>query len=93
MEEYDKVTQNFSRFFNSDELQRIIDTKVDTRTLTQVFQLKASKKELESAMSVIENLYQRLRHLSILQVELARVLVPGDASSSMQAGETINTKI
>ena len=34
-----------------------------------------------------------MRHLSILQVELARVLVPGNASSSMQAGETINTKI
>ena len=44
-------------------------------------------------MTVIENLYQRLRHLSILQVELARVLVPGNASSSMKAGETINTKI
>ena len=57
MEQYDRVTQNFSKFFNSDELQRIIDTKVDTKTLTQVFQLKASKKELESAMSVIENLY------------------------------------
>ena len=26
-------------------------------------------------------------------MELARVLVPGNASSSMQAGETINTKI
>ena len=54
---------------------------------------QASKKQLESAMTVIENLYQRLRHLSILQVELARVLVPGNASSSMKAGETINTKI
>ena len=37
MEQYDRVTENFSRFFNSDELQRIIDTKVDTKTLTQVF--------------------------------------------------------
>ncbi len=37
MEQYDRVTENFSKFFNSDELQRIIDTKVDTKTLTQVF--------------------------------------------------------
>ena len=93
MEQYDEVVRKFAKFFNSDELQRIIDTKVDTKTLTEVFQLKASKKQLESAMTVIENLYQRLRHLSILQVELARVLVPGNASSSMKAGETINTKI
>ena len=44
MEQYDGVVRKFAKFFNSDELQRIIDTKVDTKTLTEVFQLKASKK-------------------------------------------------
>ena len=37
MEQYDEVVRKFAKFFNSDELQRIIDTKVDTKTLTEVF--------------------------------------------------------
>ena len=44
-------------------------------------------------MTIIGSLYERTRQLAILQVEIARVLVPGKPSSSLKAGETINTKI
>jgi hypothetical protein len=66
---------------------------VDKKALLRISQQKASKKEFKTAMGIIESLYQRLRQLSIMQVEITRVLIPGKSSSSNKAGETINTKI
>ena len=70
-----------------------MDNMVDHKALLKVSQTKASKKEFNSAMAIVSSLYERLRQLSIMQVEMARVLVPGKPSSSLKAGETINTKI
>ena len=66
MQAYDKVTVAFSKFFNGDELNRVIENKVDNHTLVKVAESKASRKELDAAMSIVENVYQRLRHLAIL---------------------------
>ena len=93
LEKYETVAKNFQKFFNEDELMRIVKNKVDYDTMEKMTHSKASRKEFESSLEITTNLYQRLRHLSILVVELARVLVPGKSSSSLQATETINTKI
>jgi hypothetical protein len=41
---------------------------------------------------IVENIYQRLKTLSLLQVETARVLLPQKTSSSFKAQEAINMK-
>ena len=87
------MAQGFKKFFNQEELFRVLDNMVDHKALLKVSQTKASKKEFKSAMTIIGSLYERTRQLAILQVEIARVRVPGKPSSSLKAGETINTKI
>ena len=93
LQQYERVAQGFSKFFSQDELFRVLDNVVDQKALLKVSQTKASKKEFKQAMSIIESLYQRLRQLSIMQVETSRVLVPGKTSSSMKAAEAINSKL
>ena len=72
---------------------RIVKNKVDYETLEKMTHNKASRKEFDASVEITTNLFNRLRHLSMLVVELARVMVPGKSSSSLKATETINTKI
>lgn len=45
-------------------------------------------------MVIVENIYMRLKNLALLQVEIARVLLPNKTSSSFhQAQESVNMKI
>jgi hypothetical protein len=66
---------------------------VDIESLSKILGLKASKKELDSTVIIVENIFSRLRNLSLLQVEFAKVLLPSKSSSSMKAQESINMKI
>ena len=64
--EYEKVLKMFAKFFNEEELQRQFDKKVDIESLSKLMHLKASKKELDSTVLILENVYQRLRNLSLM---------------------------
>ncbi len=55
-------------------------------------QLKASRTELNQAMHVIQNLHKKLAHVSMVQVEISRALVPNNNSSSIIAIETAQQK-
>lgn len=44
--EYDRITKTFSRFFNSDELDRLIDQKADIEMITQLKELLVEKTQL-----------------------------------------------
>jgi len=57
LQKYDKVATGFAKFFNQDELFRVVDNMVDRKALLKISQEKASKKEFKSAMSIIESLY------------------------------------
>ena len=72
---------------------RIVHNKVDLETLDKVIDSKASRNDFQAQMEITSNLYSRLRLLSIMVVELARVMVPAKSSSSLKNTETINTKI
>ena len=93
LEKYEQVANNFKKFFNEDELMRIVKNKVDYETLEKMTHNKASRKEFDASVEITTNLFNRLKHLSMLVVEVARVMVPGKSSSSLKATETINTKI
>ena len=66
LQKYDRVAQGFQKFFNQEELFRVLDNMVDHKALLKVSQTKASKKEFNSAMSIVSSLYERLRQLSIM---------------------------
>jgi hypothetical protein len=38
--------------------------------------IKANKIDVESCVSLIESVHERIKHIAILQVELAKVLIP-----------------
>lgn len=57
LSEYEKVLKAFGKFFNSDELQRQMDKKVDIEALSKILGLKASKKELDSTVLIVENVF------------------------------------
>ena len=57
LQKYESVAQNFKKFFNSDELFRVLGEAVNHKQLLQVSQLKATRDELQSAMNIIDALY------------------------------------
>lgn len=54
---------------------------------------KANNKDLERCYATIEQLYARIRQLSILVLEVSRALVPSRSSSSIVNVETIQARI
>ena len=71
----------------------MLDRKADLELINRLQETKATKAQLKMMTKLIEALNVRLKHLSILQAELAKVSVPTQASSSFKAAENINTKI
>ena len=57
LQKYESVAQNFKKFFNSDELFRVLGEAVNHKQLLQVSQLKATRDELQSALNIIDALY------------------------------------
>lgn len=76
MKDYSRVMHAFKKFFNQDELEKILDTKVDQTKMLKVVQTKASKTELDLTIDLMKQLFDRMRTMSIMQVELSRTLLP-----------------
>ena len=57
LQSYDAVAKGFSKFFNQDELFRCLDNMVNQNQLLKLSESKANRKELNSAMKIIESLY------------------------------------
>ena len=53
----------------------------------------ASKEDLAKVTKNIDNLFAKLKQLSVVQAELARANIPCKASSSFTATENINSTI
>ena len=66
MAQYSKVAHAFKKFFNAEELEKVLDQKVDKTKLLKVVQTKASKSDLDSAVELVKKLYARCRTLSIM---------------------------
>lgn len=74
-------------------MKEILDSKVDWSYLRNNVELnKASRNELNQALKVIENLHKKISHLSMIQVEIARSILPNSGSSTVPQ-ETAQTKI
>ena len=51
------MAKGFAKFFNQDELFRCLDNMVNQNQLLKLSESKANRKELNSAMKIIESLY------------------------------------
>ena len=73
---YEIVAKAFNKYFTQDNLQMSLERKADLYMLAEMNAKKANKEEVSQTQSLIENLNQRVKHLSIVQYELARSLEP-----------------
>lgn len=76
MSNYERVLNQFSKFFDQEELTKLIERKADISLLQNVQDIKANKGDVEGCLRLIETVHERIKHMSILQVEMARSLVP-----------------
>jgi hypothetical protein len=58
-----------------------------------VQEAKANKTDLEDCLALVESVHERLKHLSILQVELARSMIPQKTVALYNKEEAHNHKI
>jgi hypothetical protein len=93
MVKYDRVLKSFSKFFDSDEILHIIENKVDVDTVQTLNEIKANKVDVEGLVVLIESLHKRLKHICIVQVEVARSMVPVKQSNNFKENESLNSKI
>lgn len=54
---------------------------------------KANKSEVEQCLMLIDTVHERLKHLSILQTEMARAMIPQKTPTTYNVDEAINHKI
>ncbi len=73
---YEKVLNQFSKFFDQEELHKILERKADVDFVQNLGDVKANKIDLEGCLNLIESVHERLKHLSILQVEVTRAMIP-----------------
>jgi hypothetical protein len=76
MSNYERVLNQFSKFFDQEELAKVIDRKADVSLVQNVQDIKANKIDVEGCLKLVETVHERIKHMSILQVEIARSLVP-----------------
>ena len=93
MDRYDDVAKSFSEFFGAEHLRVSFAEKASVGELTRLKDEKASKTDLQKINLTIEAVYDRLKHISILQSELAKSILPAKASGSFKATENINTTL
>lgn len=73
---YEKVYKDFSKFFHEEELQRSLDQKADMSMLDALNHSKVSTVQHNSLIAKVEDLNQKLRHLSVLQLEMSTNVIP-----------------
>ena len=66
MKDYEQVVTQFKKFFNSNQLQEQLDRKIDADNVKGMINLKASKKEFNQTVLILENVYDRLRNMALL---------------------------
>ena len=66
LKKYEQVYIDFRQFFDGNELNKKLDSKPDAHKFMELYDVKASRDELRHTNSLIDNLNDRVKHLSIL---------------------------
>ena len=87
LEQYEAVKNSFAPFFNAESLRSTLAGKVNTTDFEKMSGAIASKASLAEARMALHTLNDRLKHVSIVQSELAKSLLPSKPSGSINATE------
>ena len=71
LKSYESVYNEFRKFFDDDELTLILKRKADIYMVDQLDDLKANKLQVSQLLTKIENLNDRVKHVSVIQNEIA----------------------
>lgn len=93
MANYEKVLGMFQKFFDQEELSKIIDRKADITLVQNIQDVKANRIDVDSCLKLIDTINERLKHLIILQVEIARSMVPQKTPNTYNVEEARNHKV
>ena len=63
LQKYDRVAQGFQKFFNQEELFRVLDNMVDHKALLKVSQTKASKKDGQGSLTYLDQFRLLITHV------------------------------
>jgi hypothetical protein len=66
MSNYERVLNQFSKFFDQEELAKIIERKADVSLVQNVQDIKANKSDVEGCLKLVETVHERIKHMSIL---------------------------
>lgn len=76
MRKYETIRKSFAKFFESEVLQKTLDSKVDELKFDKVVETKVSHEELSTLLQV-QNLHDRkMKHMAMILVEIAKSLIP-----------------
>lgn len=94
-EKYEDVYSSFTKFFNRDHLDQTLNQKVDAEIFENIVTKKVGTNEHYLLEVKVDNLNEKLKHLSIVQMEMAEMLVPIKKKSikCMEEGDKNNIGI
>ena len=76
LDSYERIANMFRQFFTQEDLGALIDRKADLEIVRRLNEQKAGINEVADVRQMIEGINEKLRHISVLQSELAMSLVP-----------------
>ena len=65
------MAQAFSKFFDTDELAAVLERKADMELVRRLQDQKADDHEMKILKKNLKSINDRLKHLSVVQSELA----------------------
>jgi hypothetical protein len=66
LQKYEKVCQQFKKFFNAEDLGNLIDTKCATKKVERLLKPLALQTDVENCLKVVQTLFDRIQQMSIL---------------------------
>lgn len=87
LDSYEKVTAMFRQFFTQEDLGALIDRKADLEVVRRLRDEKAGVDEVHRVRRALHGLDEKLRHLSVLQAEIAMSLVPAKGGAFQNVTE------
>lgn len=89
LDNYEQVVKSFSKFFDTDELAAVLERKADMELVRRLQDNKAEAKDLTVLQANLNALNNRLKHVSVVQAELAEATVSVVDETNVKARESL----
>jgi hypothetical protein len=93
LEQYEKVRTSFEPFFDAEDLGSLLDRKADLELIRRIQEQKAERTELGRSDAEINGINIKLKHISVFQAEVAKMLLPSKQSGKFKHEEDLTNSI